>query len=205
MAIEVEVGQVFGAWEVLEKLSYKNKYRCICQACGETVQNIRVYDLVKGKTLMCKNCSQTKSTEIARPLEYHTWIAMNQRCHNPNSKDYKNYGARGIVVCDLWRNSFEAFYMSMGPRPEPHYTIERIDTNGNYEPGNVKWATRAEQTRNQRSNVNLTINNETKTVAEWALHKDCSVSQFVIYKRLKRGWDPERAVFEPNTVTPSND
>jgi hypothetical protein len=195
---EVEIGQVFGAWEILEKLDYKQKYKCICQACGVTTQNIRVYDLIKGKTLMCKSCSQQKSQDIERPIEYHTWMAMTQRCYNPNSKDYKNYGARGITVCDLWRDSFEAFYMMVGQRPEPHYTIERIDTNGNYEPGNVRWATRDEQTRNQRSNVKLTLRGETKTVSEWALHPDCPVSQFTIYKRLKRGWDDEKAVFTPS-------
>ncbi len=206
MSDGLQIGQVFGAWEVLEKLGYKNKYRCICQACGTAVQNIRSYDLVKGKTLMCKGCSQRGSTDIDKPIEYHTWIAMNQRCYNKNSKDYKNYGARGIKVCDMWRDSFEAFYMSMGKRPAPDYTIERIDTNGNYEPGNVRWATRAEQTRNQRSNVNLTINGETKTVAEWAAHPDCSVSFFTIYKRLSRGWLQKygayATVFTPSGVKP---
>lgn len=189
----IEPNNVFGAWLVLKALP-KSRYECICTACQETVQVIRGFDLVNGKTLMCKKCAGTKS-ESPKPIEYHSWVAMLQRCYNPAAKDYKHYGARGITVCDVWKDSFEAFYMSVGPRPDPKYTLERIDTNGNYEPGNVKWASRAEQTRNQRSNVNLTINGVTKTVAEWSEHPDCPVSKFVIYKRLKRGWDPHSAVF----------
>lgn len=192
----IKVGDQFGAWYVTDDLGNR-KFRCLCTACQTTVQDIRAFDLLKGKSLMCKKCASTTS-ESERPLEYHSWVAMIQRCHNPNSKDYKHYGARGIAVCDLWRSSFEAFYMAVGKRPEPHYTIERIDTNGNYEPGNVKWATRAEQTKNQRNNVKLTLRGETKTVAEWSEHPDCVVSKFTIYKRLKRGWSPEDAVFLPN-------
>lgn len=188
-----EVGKKYGAWLVVKDLGYKSKYECVCTACQTAVKAIRSYDLVNRKTLMCKSCA---SSANPKPIEYHSWVAMTQRCHNPNSKDYPNYGGRGIQVCDMWRKSFEAFYMSVGPRPEPHYTIERIDTNGNYEPGNVKWATRAEQTRNQRNNVKLTIDGKTMTTAEWSTHPDCTVSKFTIYKRLKRGWEPERAVFE---------
>lgn len=193
--MKIEVDDKFGAWLVLEVLP-KSKYSCICTACQKTVQDIRGFDLVNSKTLMCKACAGTRS-ESAKPIEYHSWVAMLQRCYNPNAKDYKHYGARGITVYEPWKESFYAFYMSIGPRPAPNYTIERIDTNGNYVPGNVKWATRAEQTRNQRSNVNLTIDGETKTVSEWSEHPDCTVSKFVVYKRLKRGWDPKRAVFEP--------
>ena len=88
--------------------------------------------------------------------------------------------------------------MYVGKRPTPVYTIERIDTNGNYEPGNVTWASRADQTRNQRSNVKLEIDGTTQLVAQWALHEDCTVTQFTIYKRLKRGWSHKEAVFAPN-------
>jgi hypothetical protein len=123
---------------------------------------------------------------------------MIQRCHNPNNKDYKNYGGRGIKVCDMWRESFEAFYMMLGPKPSAEYTIERIDYNKGYEPGNVKWATRQEQVLNKSDNVNVTIDGETKAVSQWAKDERCSVTEFTIYKRLKRGWDPEEAVLKPN-------
>lgn len=202
--MSVKVGDQFGAWLVLKDLGYKSKYRCICTSCQKAIQDIRSYDLTSGKSLMCKSCA-TSSNKTDKPIEYHSWAAMMQRCHNPNCKDYPNYGGRGIKVCDIWRDSFETFYMMVGPRPAPHYTIERIDTEGDYEPGNVRWATRAEQTRNQRNNVNLTINGETKTVSEWSEHPDCTVSKFTIYKRLNRGWDPERAVFEKSRAVKNND
>src|SRR5690606_10320984 len=97
--------------------------------------------------------SLAKTTHGATPggkasPEYNTWVHMIQRCHNPKNKDYKNYGGRGIEVCELWRDSFEAFLLMVGKRPTAQHTIERIDTNKGYEPGNVKWATRFEQNQN---------------------------------------------------------
>lgn len=195
-------GDTFNDWTVIEKLGYKGKYRCRC-ICGY-LQNVKGSDLRKGKSRMCRYCASEQSNTgtthgMRNTTEYNTWVHMIQRCHNPNNKDYDNYGGRGIQVCDMWRESFEAFYMTIGPKPTPEHTIERINTNGNYEPGNVKWATRTEQNRNQRSNVNLTIDGVTKSVSEWSLHDDCPVSKFTIFKRLNRGWEPRRAVFQPSS------
>jgi len=125
---------------------------------------------------------------------------MNQRCHNPKNKDYENYGGRGIKVFPLWKTSFEAFYMMIGPRPHIDDTIERIDYNKGYMPGNVKWASRQEQVLNKSDNVVIEIDGVTKTVSQWA--EDSPLSGFTIYKRIKRGW-PEKhgsykTVFEPS-------
>lgn len=95
--------------------------------------------------------------------EYHTWQAMIKRCHNPNDKAYKNYGARGISVCDRWRDSFVNFYADMGGRPEG-LSLDRINNDGNYEPGNCRWANQATQHENRRT----TVRYQGKTHKEWA-------------------------------------
>lgn len=202
--MEVEVGQKYGAWEVIGPSSDSSKMMCRC-SCGRTEHSVRKYDLVRGKSLMCRRCSVaiSKTSHGAAPYgksspEYNTWVHMIQRCHNPKNKDYKNYGGRGIEVCEMWRESFEAFLLMVGKRPTLKHTIERIDTNRGYEPGNVRWATRHEQNQNMRSNVKLTIEGETKTVSEWSRDPRCTVSMFTVYKRLDRGWDARRAVFTPS-------
>lgn len=201
MAVEVEIGRRFGRWVVVEKLSYKQKYLARCD-CGEE-RNIRVYDLLQGKTTMCKGCAtsavKSPGKAISNTTEYNTWIHINQRCHNPNNKDYPNYGGRGIEVYPLWRESYEAFYMHMGPKPDKGYSIERLDVNKGYEPGNVVWATCTEQNRNKRTNVKVDLfgNGVLKTVAEWAEEPICTAPIKTVYKRIERGWDHSVAIVTP--------
>lgn len=89
-----------------------------------------------------------------RAPEYVSWRNMLKRCLNPKDDAYDNYGGRGITVCERWRSSYEAFLKDVGRRPDPRpyrYTLDRKEVNGNYEPGNVRWATPAEQNENKRT------------------------------------------------------
>lgn len=93
---------------------------------------------------------------MSKTPEYSAWRAMLLRCNNPNNHNYHNYGGRGIKVCDEWQDSFTNFYKHIGKKPNKTLTLDRIDNDGNYEPGNVHWATRTEQNRNRRKPSRLT-------------------------------------------------
>lgn len=120
-----------------------------------------------------------------RTKEYITWVNIKQRCFNKNSPDYKNYGSRGIFVCDRWL-IFDNFLNDMGLAPSQKHTIERIDNNKGYEPENCTWATRETQSKNNRKNVYLTIKGETKWVGDWA--KIFNTNSQEVLRRIKLGW-----------------
>jgi hypothetical protein len=129
-------------------------------------------------------------------LVYGVWLAMRKRCSVPTHPYYYIYGGRGIKVCERWEHSFEAFINDMGERPSSKHSIDRIDVNGDYEPRNCRWATAAEQTRNSRRNVRVSIDGETRVVEDWG--KTSPVSAGAIRRRLAAGWDPTRAVVASN-------
>lgn len=121
---------------------------------------------------------------------YVTWCAMKQRCYDKNFNGYQNYGGRGIIICDRWRNSFQAFFEDMGPRPFK-MSIERIDTNGNYEPSNCKWASPKEQARNKRSKRMVTIDGVEHHIADLA--EKYGINMRTLDRRLKAGWPLDKA------------
>lgn len=128
--------------------------------------------------------------------EYVAWCSMIQRCHNPNASSYPRYGALGIQVCDEWRTSFESFLNHVGLKPLStgrSVSIDRINGTGNYEPGNVRWATTWQQSINRKSNRRLTVNGETKTIIEWARIVNRG-PKFIRARVVLRGWTPEEAL-----------
>lgn len=135
---------------------------------------------------------------MTKAPEYAALRNAVDRCHNSRHRAYRNYGARGITVCERWRGSFAAFFADMGPRPSPRHSLDRIDNDGNYEPGNCRWATRSEQGNNRAVCRRLVINGRDMTVTEWAA--ESGVDRSTIYQRLKNGWDAHRAVHEKPAV-----
>jgi hypothetical protein len=150
-----------------------NMWLCLCD-CG-TEKTIEGGRLGKG-TRSC-GCFQREfsrarhmkhgHTAGGHTTEYRSWCAIRKRCGNPTDDDFKHYGGRGIVVCDRWRD-FSVFLADMGMKPGPRMSIDRIDVNGNYEPGNCRWVTQRTQTRNKRTNVYVTFMNKTASIGEWA-------------------------------------
>lgn len=127
--------------------------------------------------------------------EYQAWHSMKRRCFIASLPNYKNYGGRGITVCEEWCLSFTAFLTHVGRRPSPRHSLDRIDVNGNYEPGNVRWATQIEQHSNRRDNRFLTLGDTTKTVAEWARTLGCTPP--AIRYRIQSGQSVEQALTSP--------
>ena len=126
---------------------------------------------------------------------YRAWQRMKARCTDQRRDAYKHYGGRGITVCSQWRDNFLAFYEHVGRPPSRSHSLERVDVNGNYEPGNVTWATPKEQCNNRRSNRVIVFRGQRKTLAMWAEHM--GVGSSTLGYRLNRGWPVERALTEP--------
>lgn len=151
------LGQTFGRLTVIKQADARSPHGvmwvCRC-ACGRE-STVRGKHLRAGRTQSC-GCLQSEQTSVrtqthgrSRTRVYRIWRAMINRCHYPRYPERHLYGGRGIVVCERWRESFEAFLADMG-EPAPHLSIDRIDPDGNYEAGNCRWATAAEQARNRR-------------------------------------------------------
>lgn len=175
-------------------------WKCKCDCGVET--NVRGANLRKGITRSCGCylrdwCAETKRKHgQSKTPVYRIWSLMVNRCHQPNSKQYSDYGGRGIFVCDRWRASFENFIADMGDRPSPKHQIERCDNGGPYSPENCVWATQIAQANNKRNTVRLEIYGITKSLCDWS--RQTGVPANVIHKRLKRGWTTEDAAFLPN-------
>jgi len=161
--------------------------------CGKS-KEVRAGHLRSGVTTSC-GCLRRERIGLASTTHghrsgspsptYYTWATMIQRCINPKTKRYPSYGGRGIKVCSRWRDSFEAFLADMGPKPSPKHSIDRIDVDGDYEPGNVRWALDTEQRANRRITKRVSYRGQTMTLIDACAMAGASYD--VIRNRMSRG------------------
>lgn len=192
--LDVTPGRQFGYLTVTQegpKDSGRNR-TAICHCICGVMKVVRLSNLHNGDTTSC-GCQKTRSISKAKTVHgmngtyvYRVWQAMKKRCYYPKAVNYADYGGRGIVVCDRWKDSFENFYADMGDPPSEDHSIEREDTNGNYEPNNCSWATRVMQQNNRRNTVLVTHDGRTQGLSEWA--RELGVARSTLIMRRNRGW-----------------
>jgi hypothetical protein len=190
-------GEHYGRWTVLKRAPNRGRYiywKCQCE-CG-TIKEISRCNLRNGvsQSCGCYNAEVVKEVDhgMSHTSEWNSWIAMKERCLNPNLHHYKDYGGRGITVCRRWLNSFQNFYDDMGP--SGGLTIERIDVNGDYEPGNCKWIPRGDQARNKRSSRRIAALGEEKLFVDWSRELDLDPS--LLHYHLEQGKTIEQIIEE---------
>jgi hypothetical protein len=187
-------GQRFGRLVVQEfagRIKNTSMWFCKCD-CGNT-KRVNGHSLKIGVTRSC-GClmkeARIRHNQSRTPL-YAIWLCIKQRCYNPNNPEYKNYGGRGIKMCDRWWYLFQNFYEDMGDRPKGR-TLDRKDNDGDYCKENCRWGTQEEQNRNRRDNAWYKFEGETKILAQWA--RDLGIKPKTLWARLnKYGWSEERA------------
>lgn len=199
-------GQKFGRLTVVGLSGVnagKTHWLCKCE-CG-TVKEVRGAGLRQGKAQSCgcihsemlRDRNRTHGGKGTRA--YVIWQSMKQRCSNRRHENFKDYGGRGITVCERWVNSFENFLADMG-EPPTGLTLDRYpDTDGNYEPGNCRWADAFQQARNTRKALKLTYNGTTKPLRDWA--EEYGFVPRTLASRIKAGWSVEKAIETPTAKT----
>lgn len=183
----------------LGRIGANNTWDCVCR-CGSR-RAVSGGNLKSGHTQSCgclhkeKTSEATKTHGASKSAEYRIWNGMKNRCLDKSNVNFDRYGGRGITVCARWLNSFEAFLADMGQRPSSKHSIDRINNNGNYEPGNCRWATAKEQANNTSANVLLTINGLTKPLSIWAA--EYGLDRSVVMSRVING-DVGEALIRPS-------
>lgn len=184
-------GQTFGRLTLVEQKDFgaRAKWLCRCSCSRETT--VLIYSLISGNTKSC-GCLKLQPGNVRHghakkdkiSAVYQIWCSIIQRCTNPKCAGWKNYGGRGISICERWKR-FDNFIADMGERPSTKHSIDRIDNDGSYEPSNCRWATRKEQSRNKRGVRMLTANGTTQCVRDWAA--TLGVSDHKVRFRIKNG------------------
>jgi hypothetical protein len=194
-------GALYGRWLVLGyegRVGTNHNWLCRCD-CG-TQKVVQGNNLKSGKSTSCGcfhaevTAANNKTHGLARTPEHRIWCGMKSRCSLPNRLSWKDYGGRGIKVCKRWQR-FENFLSDMGPRPSPKHSIERDDVNGDYEPGNCRWATKLEQANNTRANRYVEFRGEMMSLSDAA--RAAGFKPIQVFWRLHEGWSVDRALHTP--------
>jgi len=194
---KITLGDQFGKLTVSIFLGIRNKERwweCICE-CGKTVERT-TGQLRRRRSCGCLRGKNGIKHGMSESDEFVIWHTMKARCYNPKATGYERYGGAGISMSDEWRDDFMAFYNHIGPRPSKRHSVDRWpNPSGNYEPNNVRWATKEEQGRNKRTNVIFTLNGESKTCIEWS--EILGIKPMTLQGRKYHGWSDEEILTTP--------
>jgi hypothetical protein len=196
--LKIAEGERFGKLTAVRELPKERGMRTwlLRCDCGTEFSALQKTFTSGGKRRSCGcDCRKEISHGLSKCPEYRHWINMISRCENPNTPGFEHYGGRGIKVCERWRSDFTAFYQDMGVRPSPSHSLDRVDVNGHYEPGNCRWALKKIQCRNTRKNRIVKVKGWNVTLAEAA--ERAPVPYNTILYRLKRGWKIEDAISRP--------
>lgn len=182
------------------KDGFKYYYKCVCDCGNECIvdrNSLRFHRTCSCGCLRSDLSVERKATHNKSKTKlYRVWNAIKNRCYNPNQKSYKDYGAKGIVICDDWSHDFQSFFdWAMQSGYKEGLTIERSDVNGNYEPSNCRWIPFVEQARNKTNNVLITYRGETRCLSEWA--RIVGIYRKTLKNRLDSGWSVEKAFNQP--------
>ena len=206
--LNIQIGRKYNRLTIIREVDKKNnlnrRVECVCQ-CGK-VKDYSLSTVLRGDSKSCGCLQKEIASKVNKThgMSYtriqNTWSDMLKRCYNEKSISYHNYGARGIRVCDEWRDSFDCFqrWAFLNGYAEK-LQIERINVNGNYEPNNCKFVTRHENMMNRRVTRYATLNGITKTLYDWA--KEIGIEYKVLHDRIyKLKWSQEKALTTPKII-----
>ena len=201
-------GARFGRWTVVEKIDDPNVgacralWKCKCDCGTERIMQGKLFMNGHGKSCGCYNREvksiMAKKHGMSNTNVYHIWNGMKSRCEKPYHNRHNLYASKGITVCDRWKSSFENFYEDVSKLEhfgEKGYSLDRINNNEGYKPGNVRWADHYTQLNNTSRNTNITINGETKTLAQWV--RIYGVKYSTAQWRIEHGWSAVDALTKP--------
>lgn len=211
--MSIKIGDRFGRLTVVSPAEYTlngRRWNCRCDCGSERV--VLGHSLRRGATTSCGCYQRERSAQVclernrlrnptvvthgrSKTPEYRAWQKMKERCLKPSDKRYADYGGRGISVCPEWHSDFAAFYASVGTRPSPRHSLDRIDNDKGYEPGNCRWALPREQMTNRRMTRFVEVDGEEVPLADLA--KRHGIPANTLRFRIVKGWDVDRAVTTP--------